>query len=284
MQHSCLVPCADDSPACTPPANVLNRKSSHRPHEGATRVCPLTARRLPIFSAARTRSLRPCRACSSRPTSSAASRVKQTRTLRARWRSWRAIASRTATSRSSTAAPARPPRGCVSCRRRCAAAPLLNVAQDAARCHWRPPPPRPGLGRLCGLRRLQLRVEAAMNGAMMCHAQVVKARSRRLTTLVDSFADACEGEIGSIQRVCVVEAAAKSGKLVSHNKNYTQVRCWRREHSCVVSYESMLFHRAPLVGRCEVRGRGMLHSFTFAAAHRTRPRPLRFCSTTSRAS
>eukprot|EP00892_Ulva_mutabilis_P006035 jgi/Ulvmu1/3803/UM018_0013.1 len=54
-------------------------------------------------------------------------------------------------------------------------------------------------------------------------SQDVKARSRRLSALVDSFADAYAVEVGQVQRVCVVDRAAKPGKLVAHNKWYTQV-------------------------------------------------------------
>lgn len=54
--------------------------------------------------------------------------------------------------------------------------------------------------------------------------QDVKSRSRQLTALVDTFRDAYAGEVGSIQRVCVVERAAKAGKLVGHNERYTQAR------------------------------------------------------------
>ena len=53
--------------------------------------------------------------------------------------------------------------------------------------------------------------------------QDVKARSRRLSALVDSFGDAYAAEVGEVQRVCVVDRAAKNGKLVAHNKWYTQV-------------------------------------------------------------
>jgi hypothetical protein len=53
--------------------------------------------------------------------------------------------------------------------------------------------------------------------------QDVKARSRQLTALVDTFTDACAAEVGAIQRVCVVDGAAKPGKLVAHNERYTQV-------------------------------------------------------------
>ena len=54
--------------------------------------------------------------------------------------------------------------------------------------------------------------------------QVVKARSRRLTEVVESFTDAHAADIGTVQRVCVVDTAAKPGHLVAHNKAYTQVR------------------------------------------------------------
>lgn len=51
----------------------------------------------------------------------------------------------------------------------------------------------------------------------------MKARSRKLTALVESFEDAYAAEVGSVQRVCVVDRAAKNGKLVAHNDRYTQV-------------------------------------------------------------
>jgi hypothetical protein len=54
--------------------------------------------------------------------------------------------------------------------------------------------------------------------------QDVKARSRKLTALVESFTDAYAEDVGTIQRVCVVDRAAKPGKLVAHNKRYTQVQ------------------------------------------------------------
>ena len=51
--------------------------------------------------------------------------------------------------------------------------------------------------------------------AMLCCAvQDVKARSRKLTTLVDSFQDAYAAEVGTIQRVCVVDHAAKHLSLI----------------------------------------------------------------------
>jgi hypothetical protein len=53
--------------------------------------------------------------------------------------------------------------------------------------------------------------------------QDVKARSRRLTELVESFTDAYALDVGTVQRVCVVDRAAKPGKLVAHNMCYTQV-------------------------------------------------------------
>lgn len=61
---------------------------------------------------------------------------------------------------------------------------------------------------------------AAQPGACV---QDVKARSRRLSALVESFGDAYDPEVGQVQRVCVVDRAAKNGKLVAHNKRYTQV-------------------------------------------------------------
>lgn len=57
----------------------------------------------------------------------------------------------------------------------------------------------------------------------MTVVQDVKARSRKLTELVDSFTDAYQCEVGTLQRVCVVEHAAKHEKLVAHNDHYTQV-------------------------------------------------------------
>lgn len=53
--------------------------------------------------------------------------------------------------------------------------------------------------------------------------QDVKARSRRLSALLETFGDAYAAEVGEVQRVCVVDRAAKNGKLVAHNKRYTQV-------------------------------------------------------------
>jgi len=54
-------------------------------------------------------------------------------------------------------------------------------------------------------------------------SQTVKARSRLLTTLVDSFTDAHCGEVGRVQRVHVDDVAAKGDKLVAHNKAHTQM-------------------------------------------------------------
>ncbi len=53
---------------------------------------------------------------------------------------------------------------------------------------------------------------------------VVKARSRRLTTLVDSLGGLFDGLVGSVQRVCVVDTAADGHHLVGHTKAYAQVR------------------------------------------------------------
>ena len=51
----------------------------------------------------------------------------------------------------------------------------------------------------------------------------VKARSRLITTLVDSFTDSYVEDVGRVQRVYVVDHAAKNNKLVAHNKQHTQV-------------------------------------------------------------
>jgi hypothetical protein len=54
-------------------------------------------------------------------------------------------------------------------------------------------------------------------------SQDVKARSREMTALVESFTDAYAAAVGTVQRVCVVDRAAKPGKLVAHDKSYRQV-------------------------------------------------------------
>jgi tRNA A37 methylthiotransferase MiaB len=59
--------------------------------------------------------------------------------------------------------------------------------------------------------------------------QVVKARSRQLTQVVDSFADCYQHLVGTVQRVTVVDTAADGISLVGHSKSYCQVRaagCW----------------------------------------------------------
>ncbi len=52
---------------------------------------------------------------------------------------------------------------------------------------------------------------------------VSKARSRELAALVDSWADAHVGLVGSRQRVWVVDTAADGRSLVGHTKGYVQV-------------------------------------------------------------
>ncbi len=55
-------------------------------------------------------------------------------------------------------------------------------------------------------------------------SEVVKARSRELSALVDSWADVYTPLVGTRQRVCVVDTAADGHHLVGHTKNYTQAR------------------------------------------------------------
>jgi threonylcarbamoyladenosine tRNA methylthiotransferase CDKAL1 len=52
---------------------------------------------------------------------------------------------------------------------------------------------------------------------------VVKARSRRLAALVDTFPGVYARLVGSVQRCCVVDLAADGHKLVAHSKSYAQV-------------------------------------------------------------
>jgi len=52
---------------------------------------------------------------------------------------------------------------------------------------------------------------------------IVKARSRRLTTLVDSFTASYHYLVGTVQRVCVTDTAADGHHLVAHTKSYVQV-------------------------------------------------------------
>lgn len=56
---------------------------------------------------------------------------------------------------------------------------------------------------------------------------------------MDSFKDAYAAEVGSIQRVCVVDHAAKHSKLVAHNDHYTQV-CYFEIHRRSVLLHSRL--------------------------------------------
>ena len=53
---------------------------------------------------------------------------------------------------------------------------------------------------------------------------IVKARSRRLTLLVDSFVDSYHSLVGTTQRVCVTDTAADGHHLVAHTKTYCQAR------------------------------------------------------------
>lgn len=52
---------------------------------------------------------------------------------------------------------------------------------------------------------------------------VVKARSRRLTLLVDGFKDAYTPLVGSRQVASVVSTAADGHHLVGHSQSYAQV-------------------------------------------------------------
>lgn len=51
----------------------------------------------------------------------------------------------------------------------------------------------------------------------------MKARSRQLTRVVDSFTDCYQHLVGSVQRVTVVDTAADGFSLVGHTKSYCQV-------------------------------------------------------------
>lgn len=53
--------------------------------------------------------------------------------------------------------------------------------------------------------------------------QVVKARSREVTALVDSWEDAYQHLVGTAQRCWVVDVAADGHHLVGHTKTYAQV-------------------------------------------------------------
>lgn len=55
--------------------------------------------------------------------------------------------------------------------------------------------------------------------------QVVKARSRQLTKVVDSFYSCYSSLVGSVQRVTVVDVAADGTSLVGHTKAYAQASC-----------------------------------------------------------
>ena len=52
---------------------------------------------------------------------------------------------------------------------------------------------------------------------------MVKARSRQLTQVVDSFTDCYQHLVGTVQRVTVVDTAADGVSLVGHSKSYCQV-------------------------------------------------------------
>ena len=54
-------------------------------------------------------------------------------------------------------------------------------------------------------------------------SQAVKARSREVTALVESWTDAYAHLVGTTQRCCVVDTAADGVHLVAHTKTYTQV-------------------------------------------------------------
>ena len=58
---------------------------------------------------------------------------------------------------------------------------------------------------------------------MQLPRSIVKARSRRLTTLVDSFTASYQHLVGTVQRVCVTDTAADGHHLVAHTKSYVQV-------------------------------------------------------------
>lgn len=51
---------------------------------------------------------------------------------------------------------------------------------------------------------------------------VVKARSRRVSALVDGFSDVYAPLVGSRQRCCVVDTAADGTHLVGHSRSYCQ--------------------------------------------------------------
>jgi hypothetical protein len=99
-------------------------------------------------------------------------------------------------------------------------------------------------------------------------SQDVKARSRAMTTLVESFTDSYASAVGTVQRVCVVDRAAKPGKLVAHDKSYRQVLLDEQEgllgsvvDVCITgaSRWSVFGEVVYWVHRCEVmdRGRGL---------------------------
>ena len=54
--------------------------------------------------------------------------------------------------------------------------------------------------------------------------QTVKARSRQLTQVVDSFTGCYQHLVGTVQRLTVVDIAADGVSLVGHSKSYCQVR------------------------------------------------------------
>lgn len=71
--------------------------------------------------------------------------------------------------------------------------------------------------------------------------QVVKARSRQLTKVVDSFDDCYDALVGSVQRVTVVDIAADGTSLVGHTSSYAQVGrtyiCKLFEEYCAARYD-----------------------------------------------
>ena len=59
--------------------------------------------------------------------------------------------------------------------------------------------------------------------------QMVKARSRELSALVDGFVSGEAAIIGTVKRCCVVDTAADGHSLVAHTKSYHQVTMMSRE-------------------------------------------------------
>lgn len=53
--------------------------------------------------------------------------------------------------------------------------------------------------------------------------EVVKRRSREISTLVESWTDSYEAYVGTVQRCMIIEKAADGTSLVGHTKSYAQV-------------------------------------------------------------